>query len=94
MPKPLPVPMVLDNQAEWDEMARDAMNAKIERGQNFTADDIRDVTPVPTNPNWIGRLFLEYSNRGLIKYVGHERSRSRARRGGALARWQPVVSRG
>lgn len=93
MSKPLPISVVFNNHDEWDEAARAALNGFIERGVSFTADDLRDVTPVPKHANWVGPLFGEFQAKGLIRYVGHERSRSASRRGGALARWVGVKHR-
>lgn len=94
MSKPPPIPVVLNNHDEWGEAARAAMNGFIARGVSFTADDLRDVTPAPKHANWVGPLFGEYQAKGLIRYVQHERSRSRSRRGGAVARWTAVKQRG
>lgn len=87
--KPLPVPMVLDRKDEWFEAANRGMDALIAKGHSFTADDLRDLTPMPSNPNWVGNVFQAYQAMKLIRYVSHERSRSKSRRGGAVARWVP-----
>lgn len=92
--KPLPVPMVLDDRAAWFEAANKGMDALVARGYSFTADDLRDMIPSPSNPNWVGAVFTAYQSMGLIRYVQHERSRSRSRRGGAVARWTAVKQRG
>lgn len=94
MSKPLPVPMVLDDRAAWFEAANRGMDALIARNFSFTADDLRDMIPSPSNPNWVGAVFTAYQAKGLIRYVQHERSRSRSRRGGAVARWTAVKQRG
>lgn len=94
MSKPLPVPVVLDRKDEWFEAAKRGMDALVARGYSFTADDLRDMIPAPSNPNWVGAVFTAYQSMGLIRYVQHERSRSRSRRGGAVARWTAVKQRG
>lgn len=90
MSKPLPVPMVLDNHDEWMDAAHKGMDALVGRGRTFTADDLRDIVPVPSNPNWVGTLFQAYKAHGYIRPVGHEVSRSRQRRGGVLRRWEVI----
>lgn len=91
--KPLPVPMVLDDRAEWFEVANRAMDALIARDVSFTADDLRDLVPVPANGNWVGSIFKCYQSMKLIRMVGFEVSRSRSRRGGSLRRWVGVRQR-
>lgn len=91
--KPLPVPMVLDDRAEWFEVANRAMDVLIARGVSFTADDLRDLVPMPANPNWIGAIFKGYQSMKLIRTVGFELSRSSSRRGGSLRRWVGVKHR-
>lgn len=91
---PLPVPMILDTRAEWFEAANAGMDALIARGNSFTATDLRDLVPMPANPNWVGALFKGYQSMKLIKPVGYEQSRSASRKSGVLRRWEPVVPRG
>ena len=94
MPKPLPVPMVLDDRAAWFEAANAGMDALIARGGSFTADDLRDMIPAPSSDKWQGALFKAYQSMKLIRPVGYELSRSASRKSGVLRRWEPVVSRG
>ena len=92
-PKPLPVPMFLDTRDEWMDAAERAMDVLVARGGSFTADALRDMVPVPGNPNWFGIVFRRFVNLGLIEQVGFELSRSKSRRGGVLRRWAPVEVR-
>lgn len=95
MSKPLPVPMFKDDRAEWFDAAHKAMDALIARGRVFTADDFRDLVPMPANPNWVGNVFNTYKAWGYISQDGFDIARSRSRRGGVLRRWRVVdASRG
>ncbi|MFJ5105492.1 MULTISPECIES: hypothetical protein [unclassified Glutamicibacter] len=91
--KPLPVPMILDTRAEWFEAANAGMDTLIARNTSFTADDLRDLVPMPANPNWVGAIFKGYQSMKLIRTVGFELSRSSSRRGGSLRRWVGVKHR-
>lgn len=91
MPKPPPVPMILDQKDEWMEAAYKGMDALIARGVPFTADSLRDLVPVPRVANWVGAVFSAYREHGFIKPVGFEQSRARSRRGGVLRRWAVVT---
>lgn len=91
--KPLPIPMVLDDYWEYHEYASQGMDTLIARNTEFTADDLRNMTPAPTNPNWTGKVFQDYARQKLIVKTGYEMARSKARRGGTLARWIGVMRR-
>ena len=91
--KPLPIPMVLDDYDEYHDYACQAMDTLIARNLSFTADDLRDMTPAPSNPNWTGKVFQDYARQGLIVKTGYEMARAKARRGGTLARWIGVMRR-
>lgn len=92
--KPLPVPMVLDDYEEYHDYASQAIDTLIARNTSFTADDLRNMTPAPTNPNWTGKVFQDYARQKLIVKTGYEMARSKVRRGGTLARWIGVMRRG
>ena len=85
--------MALDDRAEWMEAAEKAMFVLIGTGRTFTADDLREITPVPSNFNWPGLVFQSFEQQGYIAQVGFELSRSKSRRGGVLRRWAPVEVR-
>lgn len=91
--KPLPIPMVLDDYEEYHHYASEAMDTLIARNTSFTADDMRNMTPAPSNPNWTGKVFQDYARQGLIVKTGYEMARAKARRGGTLARWVGVMRR-
>lgn len=90
MSKPLPVPMVLDDREEWMEAAFKGMDALVARGRDFSADDFRDLVPVPRVGNWVGSVFTAYQTAGYIKPIGFELSRAKSRRGGVIRRWEVI----
>ena len=79
----------------WAVAAERAMGYLVDRGEPFTADDLRDlmadVTVQPTTKNAIGGLFMAWHRRGLIERVGYQTSRHTQRKYGVNAVWRATT---
>lgn len=91
--KNMPVPMALDNRAEWFEWFDKAVIEHVALGKTFTADDIRSKSeiPEPGHSGWWGAAFNRAARQGLIRKVGYTESKTKSRNHGVLGRWKPVT---
>ena len=77
-------------QHTWHAAAEKAMRHLAESGQEFSADDLRDLLAdagEPPTPNAYGGLFLSWSKQGLIRRTGGGSSRGKKRNGGHRHTW-------
>lgn len=90
-----PLNAVLDvetqQDTEWIERAHIVMAQLIDRGEPFTADNLRrgiGADVAPHHPNAVGALFNSYRARKQIVSIGMaQQSTSGSRNGGALRQW-------
>lgn len=71
---------------EWRARAEARMEALIERGTDFTAEDVTDVVGVAPSPNAIGGLFLSFKSR--LTTVGYVTATRPEAHGRALRVWK------
>lgn len=58
----------------WSEAASEAIVLLAERGQPFTANDVRDLVGDPPVPNSMGTAITNAHRAGLIRFLRYERS--------------------
>lgn len=83
----------------WAALADGAIATLAARGDPFTSDDLLALVGPPdpshapnaTN-NAVGAVFRRARGSGLIRVVGHARSRAPHRKGGLVRVWQGVES--
>lgn len=81
-------PIVLEVSPEdWLEAAVDQIHMLASTHSSFSCDDLRPLIAPPHSPNQWGTAFRVAESRRIIAYLQHQRSRTRSRRGGALAVW-------
>lgn len=74
----------------WHAAADRAMGYLTNKGDEFTADDVRrllDQAGDPPSPNAYGGLLMAWSRRGLIRKTGYSPSTQPKRHGGVNAVW-------
>ena len=84
----MPSPIALEcDPVDWLECAVDQIHLLASTQPTLTADDLRPLICEPHHPNQWGVAFRVAESRRIISYLQHQRSRTRSRRGGALAVW-------
>lgn len=81
------------HRAQAAEALREAFGALLDRGEPFTADDVRRLAgdPEAHHPNYISALFAQAAQRGRIRQVGAPfRSARKSRNAGLTRRWTAV----
>jgi hypothetical protein len=73
---------------DWQRRATNVLDALIESGVVFTAQDVRDVVGPPGSPGSLGALFLRAARDKRIVGLGFETSRPQSRHGGLVRRWK------
>lgn len=75
---------------DWRAKAEARMEALIERGTDFTAEDVTDVVGVAPSPNAIGGLFKGYKDQmTAVGYVTASRPEARGR---AIRVWKGMAT--
>jgi len=72
--------------AAWREAAQERLDVLIERGTDFTAEDVTDVVGVAPSPNAIGSLFR--SAKGRMEAAGFTTATRAEAHGRALRVWR------